>query len=104
MEHPCGGDIIYTNTPTITRSDGRGSNLYFWEAFPVILSENLCLPTYRALYDFSDPRRKTKIGTVENIPTFLRRSDIGQFVTCDELILPWRRRGGGSSRVWFVPG
>ena len=41
---------------------------------------------------------KQKLESVENIPTFLRRSDIGQFVTCDELILPWRR-GGGSNHV-----
>jgi hypothetical protein len=47
---------------------------------------------------------KQKLESVENIPTFLRRSDIGQFMTCDELILPWRRRGGGSNHVWFVPG
>ena len=47
---------------------------------------------------------KQKLESVENIPTFLIRSDIGQFVTCDELILPWRRRGGGSNHVWFVPG
>jgi hypothetical protein len=39
---------------------------------------------------------KQKLESVENIPAFLRRSDIGQFVTCDELILPWPRRGGGS--------
>ncbi|KAL3811843.1 hypothetical protein ACHAXA_004270 [Cyclostephanos tholiformis] len=32
------GDIIYTFTPTFTRDgdgDGRGSNQYFWESFPV---------------------------------------------------------------------
>lgn len=28
------GDIIYTNQPIVTRK-GRGSNQYFWEAFPV---------------------------------------------------------------------
>jgi len=28
------GDIIYTNQPIITK-EGRGSNQYFWEAFPV---------------------------------------------------------------------
>jgi hypothetical protein len=60
-------------------------------------------PMYRALYDFSDVENQ-KLESVENIPTFLRRSDIGQFVTCDELIFPWRRHGGGSNHVWFVPG
>jgi hypothetical protein len=33
------GDIIYTNTPTVTR-DGKGSNQYFWEAFPVGIGRN----------------------------------------------------------------
>ena len=28
------GDIIYTNQPIVTR-EGKGSNQYFWEAFPV---------------------------------------------------------------------
>jgi len=28
------GDIIYTNQPIMTR-EGKGSNQYFWEAFPV---------------------------------------------------------------------
>ena len=51
---------------------------------------------YRALPHFLDPRRKTKIGIRRKHTSFLRRSDIGQFVTGDELILPWRRRGGGS--------
>jgi hypothetical protein len=46
---------------------------------------------------------KQKIGIRRKHTSFLRRSDIGQFVTCDELILPWQRRGGSSSRVWFVP-
>ena len=53
---------------------------------------------------------KQKLESVENIPAFLRRSDIGQFVTCDELILPWRRRAAavitsGSFQVerWVDP-
>lgn len=33
------GDIIYTNTPTITR-EKKGSNQYFWEAFPVGIGRN----------------------------------------------------------------
>ena len=36
----------------------------------------------------------------------LRRSDIGQFVTCDDshfAMAAWRRRGGGSNRVWLIP-
>jgi len=33
------GDIIYTNTPTVTRT-GKGSNQYFWEAFPVGIGRN----------------------------------------------------------------
>ena len=41
---------------------------------------------YRLLHDFSDPRRKTKIGIRRKHTSFLRRSDIGQVVTCDELI------------------
>jgi hypothetical protein len=39
---------------------------------------------------------KQKLESVENIPAFLRWLDIGQFVTCDELISPWCHRGGGS--------
>lgn len=33
------GDIIYTNTPTVKRDD-KGSNQYFWEAFPVGIGRN----------------------------------------------------------------
>ena len=58
---------------------------------------------YRALRDFSDPRRKQKLESVENIPAFLRRSDIGQFVTCDELISPWCQSAAAVNHVWFVP-
>ena len=45
---------------------------------------------------------KQKLESVENIPAFLRRSDIGQFVTCDELISPWCHRGGGGSKSCLV--
>ena len=53
------------------------------------ISQELSRSGYRALRDFSDPRRKTKIGIRRKHTSFLRRSDIGQFVTCDELISPW---------------
>ena len=33
------GDLIYTNQP-ITTKEGRGSNQYFWEAFPVGIGRN----------------------------------------------------------------
>ena len=33
------GDIIYTNNPTVSRP-GKGSNQYFWEAFPVGIGRN----------------------------------------------------------------
>ena len=39
---------------------------------------------YRLLHDFMDSSRKTKIGIRRKHTSFLRRSDIGQFVTCDE--------------------
>ena len=42
---------------------------------------------------------KQKLESVENIPAFLRRSDIGQFVTRDEHISPWCHRGGSKSRL-----
>ena len=39
---------------------------------------------------------KQKLESVENVPAFLRRSNIGQFVTRDGIISPWRHSGGGS--------
>ena len=61
-------------------------------SWKINVSRHVLLPYAHICVLSLRPSRKT----VENIPTFLRRSDIGQFVTCDELILPWRRRGGGS--------
>jgi hypothetical protein len=46
-----------------------------------------------------DSSRKTKIGIRRKHTSFLRRSEIGQFVTCMTLIFPWRRRGGAVHRV-----
>ena len=65
-----------------------------------------CPPSYSTeRYRTSWTRvEKQKLESVENIPAFLRRSDIGQFVTCDELISPWCHRAAAVNHVWFVPG
>jgi len=67
------GDIIYTNTPTITRSDGRGSNQYFWEAFPVGIGEETggkvssdVKTTYMFTYMDAHPNRITLFDLMED--------------------------------------
>jgi hypothetical protein len=65
------GDIIYTNTPTITRDDGRGSNQYFWEAFPVGIGRNGVISTdvkttYMFTYMDAHPDRLSLFDLMED--------------------------------------
>lgn len=67
------GDIIYTNTPTITRTDGRGSNQYFWEAFPVGIGQmeggktsTDVKTTYMFTYMDAHPNRITLLDLMED--------------------------------------
>jgi hypothetical protein len=46
-----------------------------------------------------DSSRKTKIGIHRKHTSFLRQSDIGQFVTCDEPHFTRQRHGGSGSKL-----
>jgi flavin-dependent dehydrogenase len=64
------GDIIYTNTPTVTR-DGKGSNQYFWEAFPVGIGRNGqtssdVKTTYMFTYMDADSKRISMFDLMED--------------------------------------
>jgi hypothetical protein len=56
------GDIIYTNQPIVTRN-GKGSNQYFWEAFPVGIGRGVAPGT-------SDVKT-----TVSTVPSFVDSFD-----------------------------
>ena len=70
------GDIIYTNTPTITREDGKGSNQYFWEAFPVGIGRGGATSTdvkttYMFTYMDAHPDRLSLLDLMEDYWKYL---------------------------------
>jgi hypothetical protein len=64
------GDIIYTNTPIVSKP-GKGSNQYFWEAFPVGIGKagqesSDVKTTYMFTYMDADERRPSLLDLMED--------------------------------------